>query len=81
MPAFDAEQIVLEAISQQTGVDPAEYSMRTKLRGGREIRPKELEAIVSNIELQLGKPIAPAVERLNTIGELIELVDDVGRRT
>jgi len=79
MSVFDAEEIVIEAISEQTGVDPTEYSMRTKLRGGREIRPKELAAIISNIERQLGKPIAHAVQQVHTIGELIELVDDVGR--
>ena len=75
---FDAEEIVFEAISRQTGVDPSEYSMTTKLQGGREIRPNDLKAIVADIQKQLGKDMTGPAMKLRTVGELVELVEQFG---
>ncbi len=75
---FDAETLVFETIARHTGVDPAEFSMKTKLRGTRDIRPQELAAILADIQDVLGKPLPDAVAQLQSVGGLVELVDELG---
>ena len=76
---FDAEQIVVEAISEVTGVDPNDFSMKTKLRGTSAIRRQELLSIVAKIQAALATEL-PDIADLRTVGELVALVNDVGSK-
>lgn len=73
---FDAEAIVIEAISDHTGVDPSDFSTTTKLRDSRAIRPEELKAIVAEIEEAVGRDLV--IADIRTIGELVDLVERLG---
>ena len=74
---MDAGEIVLEVIAKLSGVDRGEISPRSELVGDLGIDSPRALAMLVEIEDRLGLEIDDeAVERLNTVADVLRAIDE-----